>query len=69
MDIKIAGEHVSQVVAPLLAAFTLPTIAVVGSLPWRQLWAFSQPHRAGRTGEPWMRGWRSWQRACSCQSS
>lgn len=38
MDVKIAGQHVSQVVAPLLAAFTLPTIAVIVVTPpphWR----------------------------------
>ena len=38
MDDKVSGQHVSQVVAPLLAAFTLPTIAVIVVTPpphWR----------------------------------
>src|ERR1700730_7609767 len=35
MKPQVGGEHISQVVAPLLAAFTLPTIAVVVVTPPR----------------------------------
>jgi hypothetical protein len=38
MDNNVSGQHISQVVAPLLAAFTLPTIAVIVVTPpphWR----------------------------------
>lgn len=33
MDFKVSGQHVSQVVAPVLAAFTLPTIALIALSP------------------------------------
>ncbi len=33
MDVNVSGQHVSQVVAPILAAFTLPTIALIALSP------------------------------------
>lgn len=33
MNLKVSGQHVSQVVAPVLAAFTLPTIALIALTP------------------------------------